>query len=85
MRTTVDLPDDLLTSVKVAAAERGISLKSLFISALHRELETGRTDISLKRVRMPLVPTRHPDDLIAVSNDDIEQALADTDADIAAQ
>lgn len=34
MRTTVDLPDDLMKRAKIRAVEEGISLKDLFIRAL---------------------------------------------------
>ena len=38
MRTTVDLPEDLLRRVKIKAAERGRSLKDIFASGLEKEL-----------------------------------------------
>lgn len=38
MRTTIDLPDDLLRAAKVRAAERDESLKKLFERALRTEL-----------------------------------------------
>ncbi|MBO6792784.1 MAG: hypothetical protein JJ895_02645 [Balneolaceae bacterium] len=38
MRTTIDLPDDLMKSAKIRAVEEGISLKQLFIRALKNEL-----------------------------------------------
>lgn len=39
MRTTVDLPDDLMKRAKIRAVEEGISLKDLFIRALKSELD----------------------------------------------
>lgn len=39
MRTTLDLPDDLLRRAKIAAVERGSSLRQLVIDALRREME----------------------------------------------
>lgn len=38
MRTTVDLPDELLKQAKLKAIEEGISLKELFIRCLENEL-----------------------------------------------
>lgn len=38
MRTTVDIPDDLLRRAKVRAAERGIKLKDVFTAGLEKEL-----------------------------------------------
>lgn len=38
MKTTIELPDDILRRAKVAAAERDTSLKDLFTQALERFL-----------------------------------------------
>ncbi|MEO1021326.1 MAG: hypothetical protein AAFW89_02175 [Bacteroidota bacterium] len=38
MRTTIDLPDELVKAAKIKAIEEGISLKQLFIRSLEREL-----------------------------------------------
>jgi hypothetical protein len=38
MRTTVELPDELLTRAKVRASASGVSLKQFFIEALERSL-----------------------------------------------
>ena len=42
MRTTVELPDDLIMPAKAQVAMAGISLKDLFIEALESRLATGR-------------------------------------------
>ena len=43
MRTTVELPDELLTRAKVRASASGVSLKQFFIEAIERSLEpSGR-------------------------------------------
>lgn len=39
MRTTLDLPDDVLRRAKIAAVERGSSLRQLVIDALRHEVE----------------------------------------------
>ena len=39
MRTTVELPDELLTRVKVRASTSGVSLKEFFVQALEQSLE----------------------------------------------
>ncbi len=46
MRTTIDLPDDLMKSAKIRAVEEGISLKQLFIRALNTELNSSKKIIS---------------------------------------
>ena len=83
MRTTVDLPDDLLKRAKIAAVQRGTSLRELIGRALERELESGNT-----RTRsMTKPPVDLGDDIVvpALTNAEIaeifqredEQRLAD--------
>lgn len=38
MKTTIELPDDLMRSAKVAAARRRLTLRQLFTQALRKEL-----------------------------------------------
>lgn len=38
MRTTLDLPDDILRRAKIEAVERGSTLRQLVIEALQREM-----------------------------------------------
>ncbi len=38
MRTSIDLPDQLLKKAKLEAIERGLSMKDLIIQALEKEL-----------------------------------------------
>lgn len=38
MRTTLDLPDDVLRRAKIEAVERGSTLRQLVIDALQREM-----------------------------------------------
>ena len=42
MKTTVELPDELLREAKVTAAKRGVALRQLIEDALKRELKTGQ-------------------------------------------
>lgn len=39
MRTSVDIPDELMKKAKIKAVEEGISLKDLIIRALSKELD----------------------------------------------
>ncbi|WP_166984051.1 hypothetical protein [Paramicrobacterium fandaimingii] len=76
MRTTVDLPDDLLRALKVRAAQRGETLKVVLTRAISREI-AGSTNTHT-RVTLPLVaagatPT------VNVTSDDIAAALASDD------
>lgn len=49
MRTTVDIPDDLMKKAKVKAIEEGISFKELFTRSLEKEL----TASEVKENEMP--------------------------------
>lgn len=81
MRTTVDLPDELMRAAKVRAAQRGETLKEMFTRLLSAELGAPRRSAPNARVSLPLVgePDGAPVD---VTNEDIEAALADADAEI---
>ena len=80
MRTTVDLPDDLMKQAKAKAAASGESLKSLLIRAIALEVSPRRHEVPpTRRVKVPLFgnPKRRT---VRISNSDIEQVLADEDA-----
>lgn len=80
MRTTVELPPELMRAAKARAAESGESLKSLLTRAVSAEVQVHaiRTGQS-RRVRLPLfgTPTASP---VTLTNADLERALADADA-----
>lgn len=54
MRTTLDLPDEILRRAKIAAVERGSSLRQLVIDALRREMEGAPS----RRKRMVTAPVQ---------------------------
>jgi plasmid stability protein len=45
MRTTIELPDELLAKAKVRAASRGVSLKQFFIQAIEQTLAPERVKV----------------------------------------
>lgn len=53
MRTTLDLPDDVLKRAKIEAVERGSTLRQLVIDALQREI--SGTERPRKRLTRPPV------------------------------
>mgnify|MGYP002737271906 CR=1 FL=1 len=82
MRTTVDVPDDLLRVAKAQAAERGERLKDLFVRALTHEVRGRKTATSqgrLSRATLPLVGDGGQPE-VDITNEDIEAALAGDDA-----
>ena len=63
MRTTLDLPDEILRRAKIEAVERGSTLRQLVIDALQREMAgTERPRKCLERPPIKLAadaPLRH--------------------------
>lgn len=61
MRTTLDLPDDLMRAVKIRAAQEDSKLKDLIENLLRRALALGRapSTSTSTRPRLPLVECRH--------------------------
>jgi hypothetical protein len=57
MRTTLDIPDSIGRRVKVAAAQRGLSMKALVLAALEHELDTRKRAAHTRPLRFPLVPS----------------------------
>lgn len=80
MRTTVELPPELMRAAKARSAESGESLKNLLTRAVAAELETHVVRRSQKaRVTLPLFgDSAGP--RVRLSNADLERALADADA-----
>lgn len=82
MRTTLDLPDDILRRAKIAAVERGSSLRQLVIDALRQELESPPHP-PRKRMASPPVKLAPDSPLRSLSPEGIKrldaeaQALAD--------
>jgi plasmid stability protein len=79
MRTTVDLPDELMRAAKARAAEHGESLKELLARAVAREVRVHAGRPRNARVVLPLVGGDGP--AVDVTNADIEAVLAAEDAD----
>ncbi len=54
MRTTIDIPDQLMKKAKIKAVREGITLKKLLINSLEKELadtNEGRQDAPWKSLR----------------------------------
>lgn len=76
MRTTVDLPDELLRALKVRAAQRGESLKEALTRAITREI--AETTRPRARVALPLVAVGS-EPSVEVSSADLAAAVAADD------
>jgi plasmid stability protein len=61
MKTTLDLPDDLMRQVKIRAVEENRKLKDTIADLLRRGLaqETGAPPPIRRRVQLPLIQCAH--------------------------
>lgn len=74
MRTTIDLPPNLMQAAKVRAAQRGESLKDLFTRAIEQEVGSPGRARPAGRLTLPLIgQDREPK--IEVTGADIAAAL----------
>jgi hypothetical protein len=80
MRTTLDLPDDILQRAKIAAVRRGSTLRQLFIDALQHEMAgSGRPAKRLTQAPIKLAadaPLRHlsPQAIKRLDAEDLQRA-----------
>ena len=60
MKTTVEVPDDLITAIKIRAVSEGRRLKDLIPELLRRGLESeAGPQKADRRVQFPLIRTAH--------------------------
>jgi len=61
MRTTLDLPDNLLRQAKITAVQRGTTLRELVSTALTRELNQPQpAEHPKKHARFPIFASTEP-------------------------
>lgn len=79
MRTTLDLPDELLKRAKITAVERGLTLRELVADGLRRVLASEE---SPTKRRMTEPPIKLPSDHIipTLSNRETAKIFAEEDA-----
>ncbi|MBU3061089.1 hypothetical protein KO481_06085 [Nocardia sp. NEAU-G5] len=85
MRTTIDLPAELMQAAKIAAVERGISLKDLFTKALAHEIGATMRGRKGGRVGFPLIGAPDAEPQVDVTNADIAAAFEAEDIEKYAQ
>lgn len=78
MRTTVELPPDLMRAAKARAAERGEPLKVLFTRAVTRELGRPSKVARQESVAWPLIVSKQRAK-VRLTNDDLARADAAAD------
>ena len=74
MRTTIDLPDDLFHQLKMVAANRRVTLKTLVHRAIENELARPHTGSPRRRLRFPILDSKEPRTL-NLTNAEIEDLL----------
>lgn len=78
MRTTIELPEDLVRQVEARATHEGRSLNDLVLDGLRRVLDTPQPNATPpRRLSFPLVPETAQGP--GVSPDQVNQALTDED------
>lgn len=79
MKTTLVLPDELMRTIKVRAAQQDRKIKDVVAELLRRGLsqDTSRVSTPARRVRLPLVVCEHRADM---TPDRVAAALLDQDA-----
>ena len=61
MKTTLDLPDDVMRAVKLRAVEEDKKLKDMIAELLRRGLAQDSSDLPVRnRVKLPLITRGHP-------------------------
>ncbi|MPY78292.1 MAG: hypothetical protein GEV04_07320 [Actinophytocola sp.] len=79
MRTTVQLPTELLRAAKAEAAARGETLKEFLTRAVTHELGSAAPRPQNERVRLPLIGSAKPG-AVDVTSAGIEAVFAAEDA-----
>lgn len=70
MRTSIDLPDELLREAKIAAVNRGVTLREIVTEALDHELHgTPAQPQALKTLDFPLIRSGVPGSLRITAED----------------
>ncbi len=79
VRTTIDLPPDLMRAAIVRAAQRGESLNDLITRAIAHEVRRPGQSRQTGRLILPLIG-RDSEPQVEVTNADIEAAFGGEDA-----
>jgi hypothetical protein len=74
MRTTVELPEELMRAAKAKAVEGGESLKDLFARAIAKEIGRRAPRTTATRVSLPLI-ARGAEPTVDISNEQVADAL----------
>ena len=73
-RTTIELPDDLFRQLKIAAANRRVTLKILVQQAIENEVVRTGAQAPRRRLRFPILDSKEPETM-NLTNAEIEDLL----------
>jgi plasmid stability protein len=78
VKTTIELPDDLIREIKVRAAREDRKLKDLIADLLRRGLAANESSRDVRhRVKLPLIHGQPPDPGEEVTPERMKQILLD--------
>ena len=72
MRTTIELPDELLAQAKVSAALSGISLRQFFTEAVQSRLVPEKRKV---RKAPPAIGDAHAPRMTALTREQVDEAM----------
>ncbi len=78
MRSTFDLPDDLMKQAKIAAVERGITLRDLVAEGLRHVLKEKKPP-GRQQLKLPVVKMAADAPLLRMSPQQLKKLLEDED------
>ena len=77
MKTTLDLPDELVREIKVRAAQQGRKIKDLVAELLRHAIADDRSGTEIRhRVSFPLLPPIDAENITFTPNDVSEALIA---------
>lgn len=79
MRTTFDLPDELVKRAKIAAIERGMTLRDLVAGGLQQALE-GKRSAPRRRAKLPNIPIAQDAPIRRMTVEDVKDLEAEQEA-----
>ena len=75
MRTSIELPDELFRQLKILAANRRVTLKTLVERAVENEVVRARAQGVRRRLRFPILDSKERETL-NLTNAEIEDLLS---------
>ncbi|MFO1529379.1 MAG: antitoxin [Kiritimatiellia bacterium] len=81
MKTTLELPDDLIRAMKLRALDEGRKLKDMAAELIRRGLEQPATPTPVRRrVKLPLIVAEPGAPAFSMTGEDIDRVLAEGEA-----